>query len=88
MPPGYPLCDPPRFSLTGVWLSTKIVHLATSSLQGLLEDAGPGVPICFAWIDWLKTTMLESLGGLDPLVILAEYSLDTCKLLESRTESK
>ncbi|GMH38623.1 hypothetical protein BSKO_06507 [Bryopsis sp. KO-2023] len=67
--PEYPSTKPPEFTLNGSWLSQAHQQSVETSLQHQWEEMGPGVPTCFTWIDWLKSSFLESVGVSDRLVI-------------------
>ncbi len=55
--------------LQAVWLSQQQVALLEQQLHQLWEDQGAGFPICFTWLDWLKTEALPFLGVSSTLVL-------------------
>lgn len=69
MPAEYPQSKAPNFALSGIWLSEVANESARISLETLWVEVGPGVPICFTWVDWLKSTLLQSIGATEQLIV-------------------
>lgn len=69
MPAEYPQSKAPSFALSGIWLSEAAKGSVHKLLEALWVENGPGVPICFAWIEALKSTLLESIGASEQLMI-------------------
>ena len=70
-PPTYPEDQPPDASLFASWLSAAQLAKLKQGISHVWEDQGPGMPILFAWADWLKTSALDHLGASSALAVEA-----------------
>ena len=59
-PATYPEVHPPTFSLSSFWLSKESLSALAKHLDLMWMDLRE--PILFAWIEWLRTEGLQSLG--------------------------
>lgn len=59
---GYPSRQPPQLSLSAAWLSGGASQQLQEQLQALWEEQGPGIPVCYAWADWLQGGVLRQLA--------------------------
>lgn len=66
-PPLPPL--PAALTLQALWLSKAHAASLAAALARCWEDQGPGAPITFTWLDWLKSSALEHLGVNTHLVV-------------------
>lgn len=62
LPYGYPSTSPPQAALHAMWLPPQQAQALASSLASQYEEAGPGCPILYQWLDWLKCSALQELG--------------------------
>eukprot|EP00210_Caulerpa_lentillifera_P004215 g4020.t1 len=76
--PDYPSHIRPKFHLSCFWLSESQLNLAERELEQQWSDQF-GTQICFTWIDWLHTGLLESLGVFspEPKLILDQLPIDS-----------
>ena len=58
LPPEYPTCGAPRFTLGGTWLSRDQLNAICGMLDQLWETS-PGMPILYTWIDWIENSCLR-----------------------------
>mmetsp|Transcript_27251 Transcript_27251/g.59541 ORF Transcript_27251/g.59541 Transcript_27251/m.59541 type:complete len:579 (-) Transcript_27251:897-2633(-) len=68
-PPSYPSTCPPTITLNAMWLSPEHMASITSALHTLWQEQGPGLPVCFTWIDWVQHSVLEHLHIQDTLIV-------------------
>lgn len=61
-PSDYPNSVPPVFQLTALWLSASHTDVLSAELSAQWEAQGPGMPICYSWIEWLQSSCLEAIG--------------------------
>ncbi len=52
-----------------LWLSKAHATSLAAALAKCWEEQGPGAPITFTWLDWLKSSALEHLGVNTHLVV-------------------
>eukprot|EP00197_Chlamydomonas_leiostraca_P011947 CAMPEP_0202878736 /NCGR_PEP_ID=MMETSP1391-20130828/32658_1 /ASSEMBLY_ACC=CAM_ASM_000867 /TAXON_ID=1034604 /ORGANISM="Chlamydomonas leiostraca, Strain SAG 11-49" /LENGTH=235 /DNA_ID=CAMNT_0049560983 /DNA_START=204 /DNA_END=907 /DNA_ORIENTATION=- len=62
LPPGYPDTAPPMLELDAMWLTAADSDVLSQALVQLFHAAGPGAPILYDWIDWLRAHTLAQLG--------------------------
>jgi RWD domain len=55
--------------LAGSWLQSSQVEALQQHLDVLWQEQGAGSPICFTWLDWIKSSALGHLGIKDTLLI-------------------
>lgn len=68
-PPTYPSLHPPQFQVVATWLSPSQIALLRKDLQSQWEEQGPGLPVCFTWMQRLQADTLSLLGLRQQLVI-------------------
>lgn len=71
LPAEYPIALPPSVTIRAVWLHPAQCSALLSQLWSLWEMQGPG-PICYTWLDWLRTSALKHLGIEDSGCIFLE----------------
>ncbi|KAG2447213.1 hypothetical protein HYH02_007953 [Chlamydomonas schloesseri] len=62
LPPTYPAADPPELDIQALWLSEVQAAQLRAALLQQWSEAGPGGPISFTWVDWLRGEALAELG--------------------------
>ncbi|KAG2444472.1 hypothetical protein HXX76_001224 [Chlamydomonas incerta] len=62
LPPTYPAADPPELDIQALWLSGAQAAQLRAALLEQWAAAGPGAPISFTWVDWLRGEALAELG--------------------------
>ena len=67
-PASYPAVDPPEARLSAFWLSPAQLETLQNKLSELWQEQ-VGMPVCYTWADWLKTSALEHLGITDTLLL-------------------
>jgi E3 ubiquitin-protein ligase RNF14 len=60
--PGYPSAHPPGVALSALWLPPGGAASLERQLRRTWEEQGPGVPVVYAWVDWLQSHALQHLG--------------------------
>eukprot|EP00210_Caulerpa_lentillifera_P000153 g148.t1 len=63
--PEYPEEQEAKFHLSCCWLSQKQLNWIEDELNRIWMEQ-PGTQICFSWIDWLHTELLDGLGMTNP----------------------
>lgn len=58
----YPSHEPPGISLQAIWLTPSQQQALKRQLQSQWDEQGAGYPICFSWLDFLKTCSLETIS--------------------------
>ena len=66
-PKSYPSARPPAAHISAAWLAPQQAQHLQDQLLELWNQQGPGLPICFTWLDWLQACTLEHLGISDNL---------------------
>jgi hypothetical protein len=67
LPHDYPSTRPPSCTLAANWLAPQQAAQLAQQLQDLWQQQGPGAPIIFEWVDWLRGEALACLGISDSL---------------------
>ena len=70
-PPGYPDDGPPAARLLAEWLAPAQAASLQLRLMDVWEEQGPGVPVVYAWVEWLEAEALSWLGISDTLTLAA-----------------
>lgn len=70
-PPGYPDDGPPAARLLAEWLAPAQAASLQQRLADVWEEQGPGVPVIYAWVEWLESEALSHLGIGDTLTLAA-----------------
>ncbi|CAD7702988.1 unnamed protein product [Ostreobium quekettii] len=83
--PAYPCSQPPNFRLSCIWLSNMQLSKLCGQLDELWVKDGAGMPICFTWIDWIKTSALEFLG-IGATLLLKKPPSDISEGVDSRAK--
>jgi hypothetical protein len=69
MGPGYPSRCPPQVTIQALWLSAGAIQRLQQQLGAEWAEQGPGTPICYTWVDWLKHSALDFLGASTALLV-------------------
>ncbi|PNW88202.1 hypothetical protein CHLRE_01g018900v5 [Chlamydomonas reinhardtii] len=62
LPPTYPAVHPPELDVQALWLSEAQAAQLRAALRAQWAAAGPGTPISFTLVDWLRGEALAELG--------------------------
>ncbi|KAK9844924.1 hypothetical protein WJX74_008697 [Apatococcus lobatus] len=66
----YPFASPPAASISAAWLTQQQAQSLEDHLYQIWNDQGPGLPVCFSWLEWLQACSLEHLGITSTLSLL------------------
>ena len=67
--PAYPSSAPPEvLGLEALWLAAGQAAALRAQLLSLYEEQ-PGLPVCFLWAEWLRSSALEHLGLAEALLL-------------------
>lgn len=69
-PTQYPSALPPKASISAAWLTPQQAQRLEGHLYKMWDDQGPGLPVCFTWLDWLQAYTTEHLGISSVLYLL------------------
>lgn len=70
--PCYPSAEPPKvLSLSAAWLTASQASVLEAQLLHLWEEQR-GLPVCYTWAEWLRTSALHYLGAEEALVLSSE----------------
>lgn len=69
-PTQYPSALPPKASISAAWLTPQQAQRLEGHLYKMWDDQGPGLPVCFTWLDWLQAYTMEHLGISSVLYLL------------------
>jgi hypothetical protein len=72
LPPGYPAADPPAVRVSAGWLRRAQSAALEAQLAETWAEQGPGAPVLFAYLDWLKEGALAHLGLADTLLLSSD----------------
>ena len=61
-PQDYPSASPPGAAISACWLAPDQAQHLQDHLYEIWDDQGPGLPVCFTWLDWLQSSTMEHLG--------------------------
>ncbi|KAG2493664.1 hypothetical protein HYH03_008178 [Edaphochlamys debaryana] len=61
-PPSYPAAEPPRVALRAPWLRPGQAAALRTALLQLWDEQGPGGPVAWTWLEWLRMDALQALG--------------------------
>jgi E3 ubiquitin-protein ligase RNF14 len=68
-PVTYPSQEPPDVRVTGSWLGPQQQQQLAAALLASWEEEAPGAPVCYQWLEWLRSNALQHLGMAGSLVI-------------------
>jgi hypothetical protein len=66
---GYPSERAPAARLAALWLPRARAAELEAELAALWRDQGAGLPVAFAWAEWLRAEALPRLGAAEALVL-------------------
>jgi hypothetical protein len=80
LPASYPSSRPPVVKVHAAWLTAQQRRQLERGLDTCWEEQGPGLPVLFAYLEWLKEATLEHLGICSSLQLFGSSSskADAC----------
>lgn len=61
-PVTYPSHEPPDVQVTGSWLGPQQQQQLAAALLASWEEEALGAPVCYQWLEWLRSNALQHLG--------------------------